>query len=109
MATGSSLSLPVRVVRAVARAQARLRRGFLRTDGFALLALVIATLALAVGTSRAPAWMPPASVVVVILVGGFTLSPRSLVLLLGVVAGELAWLIGHGGLSSVRQGNLMVV
>ena len=45
----------------------------------------------------------------VILIGGFTLSPRSLVLLLLVVAGELAWLIGHDGLRAVRQGNLLVV
>jgi hypothetical protein len=109
MATGSSPSLPVRTVRTVARVWTRLRRGFLRTDGFSLLALVLATLAIGFGTSNAPGWVPPATVVVVILIGGFTLSPRSLVLLLGVGAGELAWLIGHRGLSSVRQGNMLVV
>jgi len=109
MATGSSPSLPVRAVRTGARAWARLRRGFLRTDGFALLALVLTTLALAFGTTNAAAWVPPSAVVLVILLGGFTLSPRSLVLLLGVVAGDLAWLIGHGGLPPVRQGNLLVV
>jgi hypothetical protein len=108
MATGSTPSLPVRAVRSVARAWVRLRRGFLRTDGFALLALVAATLLIAVGTTNLPEWVPPASVVVVILIGGFILSPRSLVLLLLVVAGELLWLIGNNGLSSVRQGNLLV-
>jgi len=109
MATGSTPSLPVRAVRSVARAWLRLRRGFLRTDGFALLALVAATLVIGVATTTYPQWVPPASVVIVILIGGFTLSPRSLVLLLAVVVGELAWLIGHGGLASVRQGNLIVV
>jgi hypothetical protein len=109
MATGSTPSLPVRAVRSVARTWLRLRRGFLRTDGFALLALVVATLLIGFGTTHYPQWVPPASVVVVILIGGFTLSPRSLVLLLAVVAGELAWLIGHNGLESVRPGNLVVV
>lgn len=108
MATGSTPSLPVRAGRSVARTWVRLRRGFLRTDGFALLVLVVATLLIAVGTTHFPAWVPPASVVVVILIGGFVLSPRSLVLLLLVVAGELAWLIGNSGLSAVRQGNLLV-
>ena len=109
MAPGSTPSLPVRAVRSVAQAWARLRRGFLRTDGFTLLVLVVATLAIGFGTSHWPQWVPPASVVLVILLGGFTLSPRSLVLLLGVVAGELAWLIGHNGLASVRQGNLVII
>ena len=98
MATGSTPSLPVRAVRSVARTWVRLRRGFLRTDGFALLALVAATLLIAVGTTHYPQWVPPASVVIVILIGGFILSPRSLVLLLLVVAGELAWLIGNNGI-----------
>jgi Stage II sporulation protein E (SpoIIE) len=108
MATGSSPSLPVRAGRSVARAWVRLRRGFLRTDGFALLVLVVATLVIAIATTRWPQWVPPATFVVVILIGGFVLSPRSLVLLLLVVAGALAWLIGQNGLESVRQGNLLV-
>ena len=81
----------------------------MRTDGFALLALAVATVLLGVGSVQAPGWVPPAAAVVVVLVGGFTLSPRSLVLLLAVVAGELAWLVGHGGLQSVGQGNIAVV
>ncbi len=108
MATGSPPSLPVRAVRTVARAWVRLRRGFLRTDGFALLALVAASLLITVGISTHPQWVPPASLVLVILIGGFTLSPRSLALLLLVVAGELAWLVGHDGLDSVRPGNIVI-
>jgi len=108
MATGSTPSLPVRAVRSVARAWVRLRRGLLRTDGFALLALVAASLLVTVGISTYPQWVPPAALVLVILVGGFTLSPRSLVLLLLLVAGELAWLVGNGGLDSVRPGNIVV-
>ena len=107
MATGSTPSLPVRAVRSVARTWQRLRRGFLRTRRVrAARARRRRRSSSRFGTTRFPQWVPPASVVVVILIGGFTLSPRSLVLLLLVVAGELAWLIGHDGLPSVRQGNL---
>src|SRR3954470_815633 len=106
MATGSpSPSLPVRMARGVRRTGTRLRRGLLRTDGFTLL--VLAALVVLAGTlaQQVPQWVPPSAVVVIVLIGGFTLSPRSLVVLLVVVAAELAWLVGRTGLSSVRQGN----
>src|SRR5205085_5781063 len=98
MATGSpSPSLPVRMARGARRAGTRLRRGLLRTDGFTLLVLVALVVVAGALTQRAPEWVPPSAVVVIVLVGGFTLSPRSLVLLLAVVAGELAWLVGREG------------
>lgn len=109
MATGSTPSLPVRLTRVARRAWTRLRRGFLRTDGFTLLVLVGLVIAMGVLTAHVPTWLPPVSPVVVVLIGGFTLSVRSLILLLAVVAGELAWLIGHLGLSNVRQGNIAIV
>jgi Stage II sporulation protein E (SpoIIE) len=109
MASGGSPSLPVRLGRAGRRAWTRLRRGFLRSDGFTLLVLVGIVVAMGVATVHIPTWVPPVSPVLVVLVGGFMLSVRSLVLLLVVVAGELAWLVGHLSLSSVRQGNIAVV
>ena len=93
----------------VRRAWTRLRRGFLRSDGFALLALVALTLVIGLASVQVPQWVPPATVALVVLVGGFTLSPRSLVLLLAVVAGELAWLVGRVGINGVRYGNIAVV
>jgi hypothetical protein len=110
MATGSpSPSLPVRWARATRRGATRLRRGLLRTDGFTLLVLVGITVAMGVLAVHVPAWAPPSAVVLVVLIGGFTLSPRSLLLLLLVVGGELAWLVGQNGLRGVRQGNIAVV
>jgi hypothetical protein len=109
MAPGNSPSLPVRLVRVPRRAWTRLRRGFLRTDGFTLLVLVGLVVFIGGLTSHIPTWVPPVSPVIAVLVAGFTLSVRSLILLLVVVAGELAWLVGHLGLSNVRQGNIAVV
>jgi Stage II sporulation protein E (SpoIIE) len=109
MASGGSPSLPVRLGRSGRRAWTRLRRGFFRSDGFTLLVLVGVAIGMGVATEHIPTWVPPVSPVIVVLIGGFTLSVRSLVLLLVVVAIELTWLIGHLGLSSVRQGNVVVV
>jgi hypothetical protein len=109
MAAGSPPSLPVRTARATRRAWTRLRRGFLRTDGFTLLVLVAAVIAIGLSSVRAPQWVPPAAIVLVVLIGGFTLSPRSLLLLLAVVAGELAWLVGRVGIHQVQPGTIAVV
>jgi len=109
MAPGGNPSLPVRIGRGARRTWTRLRRGFLRSDGFTLLVLVAVVIASGIATSHVPTWVPPVAPVVAVLVGGFTLSVRSLVLLLAVVAGELAWMVGHLGLAGVRQGNIAVV
>jgi hypothetical protein len=110
MASGSATpSLPVRQARAVRRVWTRLRRGFLRTDGFTLLVLVGLTVLAAAATNRFPLWVTPGAFALLVLVGGLTLSVRSLTLLLALVAGLLAWLIGRKGLDVVRPGNLAIV
>jgi len=109
MAPGGSTSAPVRTAQSIRRAWLRLQRGFLRTDGFALLVLVAVVVVMGLATSKVPNWVPPASVVLVVLLGGFMLSVRSLIFLLIVVAGELVWLIGHDGIRNVRQGNILII
>ncbi len=110
MAPGSATpSLPVRMVRALRRAWTRLRRGFLRTDGFTLLVLAGLTVLAAVGTNHVPTWVPPSVFALIVLIGGFTLSVRSLTLLLALVAGLLAWLVARNGIDAIRPGNLAIV
>lgn len=109
MASGGPPPLPVRLTRVARRAWTRLRRGFLRTDGFILLVLVTVVVVMGVLTAHIPTWVPPVSPVVAILVGGFTLSVRSLIFLLVTVAAQITVLISHLALSSVRQGNIAVL
>ena len=61
MATGSPPPLPVRVARVARRAWTRLRRGFLRTESFALLVLVGLVVVMGVLTTHIPTWVPPVS------------------------------------------------
>ena len=69
MAPGSApLSLPVRVARSLRRAWIRLRRGFLRTDGFLLLVFAGAAVALAALARTVPEWFPPSSLALIVLV-----------------------------------------
>jgi hypothetical protein len=109
MSTVSRPAAPVRAARALRRTATRTRRALARNDGFTLLALVLVVIVMGVLTIHVPQWVPPAAVVLPILVGGFTLRPRSLVLLLAVVVVELVWVSGQVGFSSVRQGNLVVI
>jgi len=109
MAPGGTPSLPVRLGRGVRRTWTRLRRGFLRSDGFTLLVLVAVVVAAGIASTHWPMWVPPVTPVVAVLIGGFTLSVRSLLLLLAVVAGELAWLVGRLGINGVRPGTIIVV
>ncbi|HEY5031776.1 MAG TPA: PP2C family protein-serine/threonine phosphatase [Actinomycetes bacterium] len=109
MASGGTPSLPVRLARGGRRAWTRLRRGFLRTDTFTLLVLMVLVVFMGVLTAHIPTWVPPVSPVVAILIGGFTLSVRSLIVLLVVVAVEVSVLIGHLGLANVQQGNIAVI
>lgn len=87
----------------------RVRRGFLRSDGFVLLALVAAALAVGWATIHYPEWAPPAMLSLVVLVGGFLLSVRGLWLLIAVVAGVLAYEWRVLGWASLQPGTLVVV
>jgi hypothetical protein len=87
----------------------RLRRGFLRSDGFVLLVLVAAALVVGWLSIHESTYFPPSMLSLVVLVGGFLLSVRGLWLLLAVVAGVLAYEIRALGWDGVRPGNLLVV
>ncbi len=87
----------------------RLRRGFLRSDGFVLLALVGVALALGWAAVNNTEWAPPGLLSLVVLVGGFLLSVRGLWLLLAVATGVLAYEIRVLGWDMVRPGTLLVV
>ena len=101
--------MPPSGTRRLRRTVQRLRRGFLRSDGFVLLALVAVALACGWATSRYPEWAPPSLLALVVLIGGFVLSVRGLWLLLAVVAGVLAYEIHALGWEMVRPGTLVVV
>jgi hypothetical protein len=87
----------------------RLERGFFRSDGFALLLLVVLVVLAGIGAMHSAQWVPPAGVVVTMILGGFLLSVRSLIFLFVAVAGELIWVIHTDGLRAVRQGNLLLI
>jgi hypothetical protein len=109
MSAGSPPSLPFRAARGLRRGWNRLRRGFLRTDGFALLLLVAAALGVGWLSTESARWFSPASLAVVVLVAGFVLSVRSLVLLLAVVAGVMLWEANRLGETFPGPGSVLVV
>ena len=61
--------MPSLGTRRLRRTVNRLRRGFLRSDGFVLLALVALALAVGWTSSEHTAWSPPAMLALVILRG----------------------------------------
>ncbi len=67
------------------------RRHLLHSDGFVLVALSLAAVALGILNQEFPRWFPAATLAVVVLVGGFLLGVRSLLLLDIVVAAVLVW------------------
>jgi hypothetical protein len=67
------------------------RRYLLRSDGFVLVSLSLAAVALGILNREAPRWFPSESLALVVLVGGFLLGVRSLLLLDVVVASVLVW------------------
>jgi hypothetical protein len=73
------------------RARVWFSRSVLPSDGFALLSLSAAAVALGVLHQVSARWFPAASLTLVVLVGGFLLSVRSLLLLFVVVAAILLW------------------
>lgn len=108
-ASGTTPSVPVRVARTARRAWTRLRRGLLRTDGFALLVLAASAVGLGMLAQGSSEWFPAALLALVVLVGGFLLSVRSLVLLLLVVGWVLVWETQRLGMATVRPGDVVVV
>ncbi len=98
-------SVPVRLRRRLSR----LRRRFVRSDGYVLLALVATALLVGWATVEQPDWAPVALLSLVVLVGGFVLSVRALWLLLAVVAGVVAFEIHAIGWDTVRPGALIVI
>lgn len=107
--SGATSSAPVRAARGLRRGWTRLRRGFLRSDGFALLALTAVAIALGFLFRQFPEWFPTAALALVVLVGGFLLSVRSLVLLFAVVAGVVLWQVDRLGMDAVGPGNIAIV
>src|SRR5437899_4007089 len=87
----------------------RSRRTWLRSDGFLLLALCGLCLLLASATTTDQQWLPPSMLALIVLVGGFVLSVRSLVLLIVVASAALAYEIAELGTDRVRPGNVLVV
>ena len=76
-------------------------RYILHSDGFVLLMLSLCAVALAIlNTESSPTWFPVAALSLPVLVGGFLLSVRSLLLLYVVVAVLGAFEYSHGGRSA---------
>jgi hypothetical protein len=84
-----------------------IRRHLLHSDGFVLLALSLTAVALGVLHQDYARWFPSTMLAVVVLVGGFLLGVRSLLLLDVVVAAVLMWELGP--LDGVPPGSLLVV
>ena len=58
-----------------------IRRHLLRSDGFVLVSLSLAAVALGILNQEVPRWFPSAALALVVLVGGFLLGVRRLLLL----------------------------
>jgi hypothetical protein len=67
------------------------RHRVLPSSPFLLLALVVLTVVIGVAGVQVPQWVPTGSFVLVLVIGGFLLRPRDLLLLLLVLAGGLVW------------------
>jgi hypothetical protein len=91
------------------RGVVRARRRVLNTQGFVLTALVGLTVLFGLLTVRSVDIVPPATLVVSILFGGFLLSLRSLLFLYVVVAAVLAYEITALDWGDVRPGSVTLV
>jgi hypothetical protein len=91
------------------RAWLRLRRGFFRSDGFGLLALSALVAVLATLARLWPRWVSPASLVLLLVIGGLVLSVRALVLLSGIALLGLVWALRIDRSAQFRPGIFVVV
>jgi hypothetical protein len=74
------------------------RRHLLHSDGFVLLSLSLCAVALGLlNTQGSGTWFPVSTISLVVLVGGFLLSVRSLLLLYVVVGSVGVFEFSHGG------------
>jgi hypothetical protein len=85
-----------------------LRRRVFPSSAFLILALVLLTGALGIASVQAPQWVPTGSLVLVLVIGGFLLGPRGLLLLLVVLAGALVWM-DHALPAGVNKGVIVVL
>jgi hypothetical protein len=109
MSTNRTPSAPRGVTNQLRGAAARIRRAALRSDVFFFALLTGAAVVVGVLSSRNPAWLPPATLVLVLLLGGFLLPPRLLGLLAAVCLGMLVYGVLANGLDVVRPGNILIV
>jgi hypothetical protein len=89
--TGSSWRRGGRLSSARWRLRTLVRRRLIHSDGFVLLVLSVCAAGLGVLYLQQPRWFPAAALCVVVLMGGFLLSVRSLLLLYLVVGAVLAF------------------
>ena len=86
------------------RVSTLVRRHLLHSDGFVLLMLSLCAAALGVLNTRSDrTWFPVASLSLSVLVGGFLLTVRSLLLLYVVVVAVGVFESSHGGRSAGRS------
>lgn len=84
-----------------------LRRGHLTRDRHMLLLLTAVTVAIGLAAPASETWFSPSAVVLTILGGGLLLRVRSLVILLVVVAGALAYDMVEVGWNRIGPGVLL--
>jgi hypothetical protein len=86
-----------------------IRRHLLHSDGFVLVSLSLAAVALGVLNHEVARWFPTASLALVVLVGGFLLGVRSLLLLDVVVAAVLLWELEPYTARTIPPGSVVTV
>jgi Stage II sporulation protein E (SpoIIE) len=86
-----------------------LRRRVFPSSAFLLLALVLLTVALGLASVQVPQWVPTGSFVLVLVIGGFLLRPRDLLLLLIVLAAGLVWMNEALAPAGVNKGVVVVL
>lgn len=91
------------------RAQSRLRRHLAASTGLHLLGLTALTIAICAGTMLSPLWVPVASFTLVLLLGGFVLQPRHMVLLYALVVVGVGYVRIERSSQPVSNGILLLL
>jgi hypothetical protein len=86
-----------------------LRRRVLRSTLFMLFALTVLTALISVATVQAPDWVPSAALVLVLVIGGFLLRPRELLVLFVVVAAGVVYANHERAPVGVNKGVVVVL